>query len=78
MRASCPHCGAVELPIDAARLLMTLDGSDTRNTLSFTCPVCGADADQRITERGTRLLSSAGVQVMVPGDSSVQRERGTI
>ncbi|HEV7206145.1 MAG TPA: hypothetical protein VGN18_16180 [Jatrophihabitans sp.] len=67
----------MDLPITAAQLLMTLDGPDTRNTLTFTCPTCGAGTSQRITERGTRLLSAAGVVLLAPGSSTVQTERGS-
>jgi hypothetical protein len=78
VRATCARCGAVEVPIDATQLVLALDGPDTRNTLLFDCPDCGATTNQRVTERGTRLLSSAGVMLTAPDVSVVEREHGSI
>lgn len=78
VRVTCAQCGAVEVPIDAAQLVMAVDGPDTRNTLMFGCPDCGTSASQRVTERGTRLLSSAGVVLMAPDASAVESEHGSI
>lgn len=68
----------MEVPIGAARLVLALAGPDTRNTLLFDCPDCGATSSQRVTERGTRLLSSAGVLLVTPDASVVEREHGSI
>jgi hypothetical protein len=68
----------VDVPIGATRLVLALEGPDTRNTLLFDCPDCSATTSQRITERGTRLLSSAGVLLVAPDASVVEQEHGSI
>jgi hypothetical protein len=43
-----------------------LHNEDLRNTLDFECPSCRTTRGQRVDERGTRLLSSAGITVVAP------------
>lgn len=69
IRARCERCGPVEVPVFAARLSLTIDAEDLRredlrNTVDFECPRCGAARRQQVDERGTRLLSSAGITVV--------------
>jgi hypothetical protein len=68
LRISCASCGAIEVPVPDAVLVLTLDApdGDGRNIVEFRCPNCSLPGAQRVGERATRLLSEAGVQVAVP------------
>lgn len=72
IRATCDHCGTVEVPVESARLELALDG-DPRNTALLTCPSCGGALAQRVTERATRLLSGAGIDVVVAAPAADRR-----
>jgi len=67
-------CGVVEVPVPDAVLVLTLDGTDDngrsnndngRSTVEFRCPNCSLRGSQRVGERATRLLSEAGVQLVM-------------
>jgi hypothetical protein len=53
-----------------AELLLAVNGSggDAPNVVAFSCPTCGLRNFQPLDERGTRLLTSAGVRVVLNPD----------
>jgi hypothetical protein len=64
VRVKCDRCGTVDVPIDSALLELPLEG-DTRNVALLTCPTCQQQLAVPVSERATRLLSSAGISVAV-------------
>jgi hypothetical protein len=77
VRTVCALCGTVDVPLAAARLSLTVRGEDLRNALWFTCPKCGLNVSQPVDERGTRLLSAAGITVVTQSHAPVDTGRGT-
>ena len=61
LRADCPACGTVEVPIDDAALVLAFAGQSAGPVLRFTCPTCHRERTEDIGERATRLLMAAGV-----------------
>jgi hypothetical protein len=55
----------VDLPLAGAQLLLGLDDADPHNVVEFNCEQCGLAVRQRVSERATRLLGSAGITVRV-------------
>lgn len=66
LRTTCAGCGTVEIAVAAAVLRLSLHDEDSRNIVEYTCPRCGRPGSQRVGERGTRLLSRAGVTLVAP------------
>jgi hypothetical protein len=66
IRTTCVACGTVELPVTGGQLVLSLHLDDARNIVEFTCPRCGLAGSQRVDERGTRLLVTAGIGVVAP------------
>jgi predicted RNA-binding Zn-ribbon protein involved in translation (DUF1610 family) len=64
IRATCPSCGTVDLPVAGARLLIGLTDEDSRNVVEFSCQRCGLAVRQRVSERATRLLGAGGITVV--------------
>lgn len=64
LRANCDRCGPVDVALGRAQLELAFD--DHGNTALFTCPSCGAPGRIGLTERGTRLLVRAGIDVVTP------------
>ena len=76
VRATCPRCGAVEVPAAATTLHMTPAGSDDpRSVASFRCPSCGETVQQPVDERSAGLLLTAGVAIGVPAELPSQTDR---
>lgn len=63
IRTTCSECGTVDVPVGQAHLEFAVHGDSGRNTVHFTCPRCGLAREQRLGERGTRLLLGAGICV---------------
>jgi hypothetical protein len=79
IRATCRTCGTVDVPLSGARLLMSLDDRDPQSVVEFDCEHCGAAVSQRVNERATRLLSTAGIQlVAAPPTSEAMRREGDV
>jgi hypothetical protein len=56
-----------------AELLVGVAGADgaAPNLVTFSCPTCSLRNSQPLDERGTRLLTAAGVRVVLnPGPAS--------
>jgi hypothetical protein len=53
-----------------AELLVVVDSSDgiAPNVVAFSCPTCALRNLRPIDERGTRLLTAAGVRVVLNPD----------
>ena len=67
VRVSCPRCGIIEVPAERLRLTMgPADTGDKRSVVVFRCDECGELHEQRVDERTSRLLASAGVVLEVP------------
>jgi hypothetical protein len=66
IRTTCVACGTVDIPVASARLVLELDAADRHNRLEFHCPGCDTARSERVGERATRLLSSAGITVAAP------------
>lgn len=65
LRADCPACGTVEVPTDAANLVLGFEHEGPQHVLRYTCPKCGRDRSDQLGERATRLLMAAGIGVVV-------------
>lgn len=67
LRCTCDSCGPVEVAVADARLAVPLpdSGSVSANSVEFICPRCSRQVAQYVDERGTRLLSSAGITVVL-------------
>ena len=65
VRGNCVACGPVEVPAESVRLTVALDAGEA-NVVEMRCPACGQEHREPTTERGTRLLVAAGVNVVVP------------
>ena len=79
VRAVCVRCGTVDVPAALAQLLLAqpdVDG-DSRNRVEFACPRCGGLCSQRIDERATRLLASAGLTLLAPDRGPRRAARGS-
>lgn len=75
VRVSCPHCGIVELPAATIGLRMSAERSeDRRSVVVFRCPGCGELDQQRVDERTSGLLATAGVALEVPAMLPHQRD----
>lgn len=74
IRATCPHCGEVDLrPADIR--LTVVRGEDVpvapESRYTFTCPSCTESIAKPADERIARLLTTGGVEVdVVPKDAS--------
>jgi hypothetical protein len=77
IRIDCPSCGAIDVPVGAARLLLDLGSETAGNVVEYTCPRCGQTGHHPVTERGTRLLTAAGITVVYP-DAVSRRECGGV
>lgn len=71
---TCERCGTVDVPVPATRLSLSLSETESRNVLHFACPSCGTDQLHHVTERGTRLLTGAGITVAVEVESEAAVE----
>jgi hypothetical protein len=67
----------VELPVTGGRLVLSLHLDDARNIVEFTCPRCGLAGSQRVDERGTRLLATAGIDVVAPPATAPVTDAGS-
>jgi predicted RNA-binding Zn-ribbon protein involved in translation (DUF1610 family) len=61
LRADCPACGPVEVAIDDAALVLGFAQQSPEHVLRYTCPDCGDERTENVSERATRLLMAAGV-----------------
>jgi Zn finger protein HypA/HybF involved in hydrogenase expression len=61
LRADCPACGAVEVAIDNAALVLGFAQQTPGHVLRYTCPRCHRERIDAVSERATRLLMAAGV-----------------
>ena len=61
LRADCPACGAVQVSIDDASLVLGFDSPAPEHVLRYTCPSCRDERIEELSERATRLLMAAGV-----------------
>ncbi|HEU5005482.1 MAG TPA: hypothetical protein VFT67_00840 [Jatrophihabitantaceae bacterium] len=69
IRTDCTSCGTVDVSVTAGRLLLgTAPG--VSNVVEFTCPNCRQVGRHAVDERGTRLLSAAGITLAYPDDLS--------
>ena len=76
IRTTCVSCGSVDVPVDQARLSLSMTAGDRRNVLDFVCPSCRREVTQRMTERATRLLADAGITVAMPAASTAAADSG--
>ena len=61
IRASCEHCGDVELTTADVRVRVCVD--DNRGEYSFKCPNCGMTVVRGAEPRTIDLLVASGVQM---------------
>jgi hypothetical protein len=66
----------VNLPIRASRLLIGVHTDQPANVVEFTCPRCGVDRSERVGERATRLLCTAGITIAA--SPSAPAREGTV
>lgn len=59
IKATCPHCGEVDLTADD--IVLRIGAAPASNTYGFTCPVCTEYVEKTADERVIRLLLSGGV-----------------
>jgi hypothetical protein len=78
IRIDCPTCGTTEVPVAAARLLLDLRAETGGNVVEYTCPRCHQLGHHPVDERGTRLLTAAGITVLYPDALSDRRDRGAV
>lgn len=65
------------MPVTAGRLLLgTAHGVD--NVVEFICPNCRQVGRHVVDERGTRLLSAAGITLAYPDDMSNRNADTTV
>lgn len=64
LRADCPACGTVEVAIDNAALVLGFEEQTPGHVLRYNCPRCHRERTEELTERATRLLMAAGVDLV--------------
>lgn len=73
IRATCPHCGEVDLrPADVElEIIRDLDGDVTDGSrYRFSCPTCADVVSKPADARIAKLLTSGGVAVTVRQDEA--------
>ncbi len=67
LRSTCSSCGPIEVPMDEAELVLVVDhsGRSERHLVEFSCPACARRGFEPLDERATRLLSAAGIRVVL-------------
>jgi hypothetical protein len=69
----------VDVPLSGARLLLSLADRDRPTVVEFDCEHCGAAVSQPVNERATRLLNTAGIQlVAAPPATEAMRHEGDV
>lgn len=68
LRVECVRCGAVEVPMESARLVPGTDGGATR--AEFRCSQCGIPGSIEVDDRAVRLLLAADIPLHAPGVGS--------
>jgi predicted RNA-binding Zn-ribbon protein involved in translation (DUF1610 family) len=72
IRATCPHCGEVEM--GAAAVLLTVEQGSAEGSYSFVCPDCRVTVEKHADRKVVMLLLSAGVEVQEIGQLSLATE----
>lgn len=64
--------------MSGAHLLLDVSPGTIGNVVEFSCPRCHRSGRHSVDERGTRLLTAAGITVAYPDPKSDQREHNIV
>jgi RNase P subunit RPR2 len=64
VRTECGHCGTVEVPVAATRVVFTAQAGAHPSRVEFDCPRCRRHHGQEVGERAVRLLTEAGASIV--------------